>query len=292
MNQRNFLVPEGTRVRLKNYDPASTGEYTDEQAAESKICKDRESLAAYQDKLMAQETESLVLIFQAMDGAGKDGTIKHVMSSIDPQGCHVAMAEKPGEVEHKHDYLWRFIRQMPKRGQIGIFNRSYYEEVLSTRVHPERLEEQQLPPRLRDTKHIWRQRFAQINNFEQYLTENGFHVMKFFLHLSQEKQRERLLERLNEPEKHWKFSANDIRERPHWDEYMKAYEDVLTQTSKRDAPWYVVPADHRWFSALVVADLVVAKLKSMRLRYPQPSTEDEAELAAARKQLEGEVKKR
>ncbi|MGI9105596.1 MAG: PPK2 family polyphosphate kinase [Pyrinomonadaceae bacterium] len=288
MNQRNFLVPQGTRVRLKNYDPAFTGEFADEQEAAAKIRADCERLAAYQDKLMAQETEALVLIFQAMDGAGKDGTIKHVMASIDPQGCTVAMAEKPGEVEHKHDYLWRFIRQLPKRGQLGIFNRSYYEEVISTRVHPERLEDQQLPPRIRNAKNIWGQRFAQINNFEQYLTENGFHVMKFFLHLSKEKQRERLLERLNEPEKKWKFSVNDIQERPHWDEYMRVYEDALTQTSKRDAPWYVVPADHRWFSALVVADLVVAKLKSMKLRYPQADAEDREERAAARKQLEGE----
>jgi PPK2 family polyphosphate:nucleotide phosphotransferase len=292
MNHQEFLVKAGARVRLKNYDPADTGKFKDQAEAEAKIERDCESLAKYQDKLMAEETQSLLLIFQAMDGAGKDGTIKHVMSAIDPQGCEVTLNEKPGAIELKHDYLWRFVRALPKRGQIGIFNRSYYEEVLSTRIHPERLEDQQLPPRIRNDKNIWRQRYTQINNFEQYLSENGVHVMKFFLHLSKEKQRERLLERLDEPEKKWKFSMNDVTERGHWGEYMKAFEDALTQTSTKFAPWYVVPADHRWFSALVVAELVVAKLKSLKLRYPQTSAESEAERAEARRMLKGGRKKR
>jgi PPK2 family polyphosphate:nucleotide phosphotransferase len=285
MKQRGFLVRAGERVRLKNYDPAFTGGFGGEAEAEAKIRRDCESLAKYQDKLLAEERQSLLLVFQAMDGAGKDGTIKHVMSAIDPQGCKVAVNEKPGAVELKHDYLWRFVCQLPPRGQIGIFNRSYYEEVLSTRVHPERLEDQQLPPRIRDAKNIWRQRHQQINNFEQYLTENGFHVMKFFLHLSREKQRARLLERLEVPEKKWKFSMNDVTERARWDEYMTAFEDTLTQTSTKGAPWYVVPADHRWFSALVVADLVVAKLKSMNLRYPPVSSDGKKEMEKARKLL-------
>lgn len=291
MSQQKFRVVAGERVRLKNYDPAFTGTFKDEAQAEAKIRKDCESLAQYQDKLMAVEQESLLLIFQAMDGAGKDGTIKHVMSSIDPQGCTVMLSEKPGATELKHDYLWRFVRHLPKRGQLGIFNRSYYEEVLSTRIHPERLEDQQLPPRIRDARNIWRQRFAQINNFEQYLTENGIHVMKFFLHLSKEKQRERLLERLDVPEKKWKFSMNDVSERGRWDEYMSAFEDVLTQTSKKDAPWYIVPADHRWFSSLVVAELVLDKLKSLKLRYPQVSSDGKKEMEKARKLLtrEGET---
>jgi PPK2 family polyphosphate:nucleotide phosphotransferase len=241
---------------------------------------------------MAEETQSLLLIFQAMDGAGKDGTIKHVMSVTDPQGCTVTLNEKPGAVELKHDYLWRFVRALPKRGQIGIFNRSYYEEVLSTRVHPERLEDQQLPAHIRNAKNIWQQRFTHINNFEQYLAENGIHVMKFFLHLSKEKQRERLLERLDETEKKWKFSMNDVRERELWDEYQKAFEDALTQTSTKHAPWYIVPADHRWFSALVVAELVVAKMKSMRLRYPQTNDESEKERDEARRQLLSDGKKK
>ena len=291
MKQRGFLVPAGERVRLKNYDPAFTGKFQSEAEAEAKIREDCDSLAKYQDKLLAEERQSLLLIFQAMDGAGKDGTIKHVMSSVDPQGCKVMLSEKPGARELKHDYLWRFVRHLPKRGQIGIFNRSYYEEVLSTRIHPERLEDQQLPPRLRDAPGIWRQRFAQINNFEQYLTENGIHVMKFFLHLSKEKQRERLLERLDVPEKKWKFSMNDVTERGRWDEYMRAFEDAITRTSKRDAPWYIVPADHRWFSAHVVAELVVAKLKSLNLRYPQIAGEDKKEMEKARKLLVGDGEK-
>ncbi|HEY0097501.1 MAG TPA: PPK2 family polyphosphate kinase [Pyrinomonadaceae bacterium] len=291
MKQQEFLVPAGARLRLKNYDPAFTGKFKSEAEAEAKIRDDCENLARYQDKLLAEERQSLLLIFQAMDGAGKDGTIKHVMSSVDPQGCVVMLSEKPGATELKHDYLWRFVRYLPKRGQIGIFNRSYYEEVLSTRVHPERLEDQQLPPRIRDAKNIWRQRFTQINNFEQYLTENGVHVMKFFLHLSKEKQRERLLERLDVPEKKWKFSMNDVAERAHWDEYMIAFEDAITQTNKRHAPWYVVPADHRWFSALVVADLVLGKLKSLKLRYPPASSDGKKEMEKARKLLEREEEK-
>src|SRR5918997_3982275 len=285
MKQQGFLVPAGERVRLKNYDPAFTGKFQSEAEAEAKIRDDCESLAQYQDKLLAEERQSLLLIFQAMDGAGKDGTIKHVMSSVDPQGCVVTINEKPGATELKHDYLWRFVRNLPKRGQIGIFNRSYYEEVLSTRLHPERLEDQQLPPRIRDAKNIWRQRFAQINNFEQYLTENGVHVMKFFLHLSKEKQRERLMERLEVPEKKWKFSMNDVTERALWDEYMRAFEDAITRTSTKNAPWYVVPADNRWFSALVVAELVLDKLKSLKLRYPPVSSDGKKEMERARRLL-------
>ncbi|HEV7905154.1 MAG TPA: PPK2 family polyphosphate kinase [Pyrinomonadaceae bacterium] len=285
MSQRKFRVPAGKRLRLESYDPAFTGGFKSREEAEAKIQRDCESLAQYQDKLLAEERQSLLLIFQAMDGAGKDGTIKHVMSSVDPQGCVVTINEKPGATELKHDYLWRFVRNLPKRGQIGIFNRSYYEEVLSTRIHPERLEDQQLPPRIRDAKGIWRQRFQQINNFEQYLTENGIHVMKFFLHLSKEKQRERLLERLEVPEKKWKFSMNDVTERALWDEYMSAFEDAITQTNTQRAPWYVVPADERWFSALVVADLVLDKLKSLKLRYPHVSSEGKKEMEKARKLL-------
>ena len=292
MNHREFRVPVGKRLRLESYDPAFTGGFKSREEAEAKIESDCESLAKYQDKLLAEERQSLLLVFQAMDGAGKDGTIKHVMSGIDPQGCQVALFEKPGAKELKHDYLRRFVRQLPERGQIGIFNRSYYEEVLSSRVHPERLEEQNLPAPIRRAKNIWRQRFAQINNFEQYLTENGIHVMKFFLHLSKEKQRERLLERLDEREKKWKFSPDDVEERGHWDAYMKAFEDALSRTSTKHAPWYVVPADRRWYSAFVVASLVVAKLKSLKLRYPRTSEATREEIAEARKLLERDGKRR
>jgi PPK2 family polyphosphate:nucleotide phosphotransferase len=287
MNKQRFVITPGKKVKLKDYDPSDTGSWRDEREAATKIRRDCEALAGLQDKLLARESHALLLIFQGMDGAGKDGTIKHVMSSVDPQGCEVAMFSKPSETELKHDYLWRFIRRLPERGKIGIFNRSYYEEVLASRIHPERLAEQNLPIALRRSKNIWRQRFAHINNFEQYLAENGIIVMKFFLHISKEKQRERLLERLDLPEKKWKFSANDIEERGHWNEYQRAFEDVLTRTSTKYAPWHVVPADQRWFSALVVADLVVAQLKSMRLSYP-PTSGDERERAEARKALESE----
>lgn len=285
MSRQKFRVPAGERVRLKSYDPAFTGEFSNREQAETKIQRDCESLAKHQDMLMAQGTESLLLVFQAMDGAGKDGTIKHVMSRIDPQGCRVTLFERPAAKELKHDYLWRFVAHLPERGQLGIFNRSYYEEVLSTRVHPERLAEQNLPASIRRAKTIWRERYAQINNFEAYLAENGIHVMKFFLHLSREKQRERLLERLDEPEKKWKFSLDDVEERGHWDEYMKAFEATITHTNTKRAPWHIIPADERWFSALVVADLVVAKLRTLKLRYPQVSSEGKKEMERARKLL-------
>jgi PPK2 family polyphosphate:nucleotide phosphotransferase len=286
MDHKQFIVPAGRRVRLEDYDPASTGTFGSEQEAAGKMRADCATLAELQDMLLAREEHALLLIFQAIDGAGKDGTIKHVMSGADPQGCTVAMFEKPSARELRHDYLWRFSQRLPERGRIGIFNRSYYEEVLSPRVHPERLEEQNLPRAVRESGHIWRQRFAHINNFEQYLSENGFIVMKFFLHLSKEKQKERLLERLELPEKKWKFSMNDIEERGHWDDYMDAFEEMLNETSTPWAPWHVVPADRRWFSALVVADLVVARLKALNLSYPEP--DDERELAEARAALEGE----
>ena len=286
MNQHNLIVPPGKKISLRDYDPAATGTFTSEKEAKEKIRQDCATLAELQDMLLAQEKHALLLVFQGMDGAGKDGTIKHVMSSVDPQGCSVAMFERPAAKELKRDYLWRFARQVPERGQIGIFNRSYYEEVLSTRVHPERLEEQNVPASIRDSKDIWRQRFNQINNFEQYLSENGIIVMKFFLHLSKEKQRERLLERLELPEKKWKFSMTDIEERSHWEEYARAFEDVLNETSTPWAPWHIVPADHRWFSALAVAELVVSQLKALNLRYPE--ADDEGKLAEARAILEGE----
>lgn len=283
MKQSQFIVRPGRKVRLSDYDPASTGTFASEAEALSKIRRDCATLAILQDKLLAQGTTALLLVFQAMDGAGKDGTIKHVMSGVDPQGCAVSMFEEPTARELRHDYLWRFSKQLPERGQIGIFNRSYYEEVLSTRVHPERLAEQKLPRTIRESAGIWRQRYAQINNFEQYLSENGIMVMKFFLHLSKERQRERLLERLERPEKKWKFSMTDIEERRHWDEYARAFEETLTMTSTRRAPWHVIPADQRWFSALTVAELVVAKLKALKLRYPPP--DDARQLIKAKKLL-------
>jgi PPK2 family polyphosphate:nucleotide phosphotransferase len=286
-----FTVPQGKRVSLKNYDPAFTGEFQSEEEASAKMREDCETLAVLQDKFLAQGRHALLLIFQAMDGAGKDGTIKQVMSSVDPQGCTVTDFKRPGEKELKHDYLWRFSRELPERGKIGIFNRSYYEEVLVSRVHPERLDEQCLPPSLQKTGRLWRQRYTQINNFEQYLSENGILPVKIFLHLSKEKQRERLLERTKLADKRWKFSLDDIEERTHWNKYMKAYEAALTETNTPHAPWYIIPADHRWFSALAVAELVVHKLSALKLRYPHPTKEQRRELAKGKQKLKRESEK-
>jgi len=283
-----FIASPDEKVRLKDYDPAFTGKFQSEQEASARMRADCETLAVLQDKFLAQGTHALLLIFQAMDGAGKDGTIKHVMSGVDPQGCAVTNFKRPAEKELKHDYLWRFIKELPERGQIGIFNRSYYEEVLVSRVHSDRLDEQCLPPDVQKSKSLWRQRFTQINNFEQYLSENGIIPVKIFLHLSKEKQRERLLERTTLVEKRWKFSLDDVEDRAHWNEYMKAYEDALTHTTTRHAPWHIIPADNRWFSALSVAELVVNKLRALKPRYPHPSDEHRKELEKGKRMLRHE----
>lgn len=283
-----FIVPPGKKVRLEDYDPAFTGKFQSEEDARERLRADCEMLAVLQDKFLAQGRHALLLIFQAMDGAGKDGTIKHVMSGVDPQGCKVTNFKRPSEKELKHDYLWRFIRELPERGQIGIFNRSYYEEVLVSRVHSERLEEQCLPTRVPQSKNFWRQRFKQINNFEQYLVENGIIPVKIFLHLSKEKQRERLLERTTLIEKRWKFSLDDIKERGHWDDYMKAYADALSHTNTRQAPWHIIPADTRWFSALAACELVIHKLRALKPRYPHPTDEHRQELEKGKRMLKRE----
>ena len=287
--QNDFMVRPGSRPRLKNYDTAFTGGFADEDAAGKKIEADCGELATLQDKLMAEETHALLVILQAMDGSGKDGTIKHVASSLDPQGCTAVNFKKPSDVENRHDYLWRFHQHVPERGRITFFNRSYYEEVISPRVHPERLGEQNLPAAGR-AKGNWKRRMGEINNFEQYLTDNGVVVLKFFLHLSKEKQAERLLERTEEPAKKWKFSAADLENRELWDEHVLAHEEMLARTSTRAAPWHVVPADHRWFSALAVADLMVRKLRSLKPRYPAVNGEEKKEMEKARRRLARELR--
>jgi len=284
------MVRPGSRPRLKNYDTAFTGDFADESAAGKKIEADCGELARLQDKLMAEETHALLVILQAVDGSGKDGTIKHVASSLDPQGCTAVNFKKPSETENRHDYLWRFHQRVPERGRITFFNRSYYEEVISPRVHPERLGEQNLPAAAR-AKDIWKRRMAEINNFEQYLTDNGVAVLKFFLHLSKEKQAVRLLERTEEPAKKWKFSAADMENRDLWDEHVKAHEEMLARTSTKAAPWHIVPADHRWFSALAVADIMVRKLRSLGLRYPAVKGDEKKEMGKARRRLEGELRR-
>ncbi|HVF57544.1 MAG TPA: PPK2 family polyphosphate kinase [Pyrinomonadaceae bacterium] len=285
VKQNDFIVRPGSRPRLKNYDTAFTGAFTGEHEAGEKIEADCAELARLQDRLMATESHALLVILQAMDGSGKDGTIKHVASVLDPQGCTAHNFKKPSETENRHDYLWRFHKHVPERGRITFFNRSYYEEVISTRVHPERVEKQKLPSAIK-TKDIWKRRMTEINNFEQYLTDNGVRIVKFFLHLSKEKQVERLLERTRLPEKKWKFSSSDIWERSHWDKNMKAYEDVLSNTSTEAAPWHVIPADNRWFTSAAVSSVIVSTLKSLHLRYPTMSKEQREEMAKTQKILE------
>ncbi|HEV2860047.1 MAG TPA: PPK2 family polyphosphate kinase [Pyrinomonadaceae bacterium] len=285
MDTDRFIYRPG--ASLADFDPKFTGEFPDEGAARERMAEDAKALAHYQDILMAHGDYGLLVLFQAMDGAGKDATIKHVMSAADPQGCEVKMFKEATEKEVVHDYLWRAVRALPARGQIGIFNRSYYEQVVAERVHPEKLERQQLPEESLG-EGLWERRFRQINDFERYLIENGIRVLKFFLHLSREEQRRRLLERIERPEKRWKFSASDVEERAVWDEYMKAYEEALGRTSTEQAPWHVIPADSRWFARAAVASAIAAKLKSLHAEYPKQSPEQERELKDARRALEGE----
>jgi len=237
-----------------------------------------------QDKLYAQDKWAVLLIFQAMDAAGKDGAVKHVMSGINPQGCQVYSFKSPSSADLDHDYLWRCIKCLPNRGHIGIFNRSYYEEVLVVRVHPAFLAKQKLPPKLMG-KNIWEDRFEDIRNFEQYLTRNGVVVRKFFLHVSKKEQKQRFLDRIDDPLKNWKFSSNDANERDYWDDYMKAYEEMIQGTATKDAPWYVVPADNKWFTRVVVAAAVIEALDDLDLAYPEVDESKLKELAAAKKKL-------
>lgn len=287
MNHDQFIFRAGAGTRLAGIDAGYTGDFRDEDEARAELREDAADLAKYQDILMAHETYGLLAIFQGMDSAGKDATIKHVMSNTDPQGCEVKMFKKPTDKELRHDYLWRAASAVPARGQIGIFNRSYYEQVVGERVHPENLEGQQLPPEAAGEK-IWERRFRHVNNFEQYLFENGIHTLKFFLHLSKAEQRRRLLERIDREDKRWKFSESDIKERGRWDDYARAYEQAFENTSTEYAPWYVVPADNRWFARAAVASIIVAKLKSLHTEYPRPSGEQEKQLKEAREALEKE----
>jgi PPK2 family polyphosphate:nucleotide phosphotransferase len=283
-----FLVPPGAKISLKkDYDPGCKGDYPDKKRAAAKLQEGIEQLARYQDQLYAQDNYALLLVFQAMDAAGKDGTIKHVMSGVNPQGCDVSSFKAPSAEELNHDYLWRCARRLPERGRIGIFNRSYYEEVLVARVHPEILDTQRLPPQSRN-KDIWKRRYADINNFEKYLSDNGIVILKFFLHVSKAEQKRRFLQRIDEAEKNWKFSASDVRERACWDAYMRAYEDAFNHTSTRWAPWHVIPADHKWFTRLAVCKIIVQTLRRLHLSYPTVSDQRKRDLLEARLILEQE----
>lgn len=281
-----FRVDHGKHFRLKDYDPADTGHWKSKEHAAEALEEGIARTADLQDKLYAQDRWALLLIFQAMDAAGKDGAIKHVMSGVNPQGCQVYSFKTPSEVELQHDFLWRTTRAMPERGHIGIFNRSYYEEVLVVRVHPEILESQKTPPAL-ITKKIWDERFEDIRCFERHMARSGTIIRKFFLNVSRKEQKKRFLERLDEPEKNWKFSAGDVRERKCWEDYMEAYEDAIRNTATEDAPWYVVPADNKWFTRLVISTVVVDALESLKLAYPEVDSEKKKELDAAKKSLSG-----
>lgn len=281
-----FRVVRGDKFRLKDVDPGDTLHLKteDKPRAKEALAQGVETLAGMQDMLYAQDRWGLLLIFQAMDAAGKDGAIKHVMSGVNPQGCEVYSFKAPSNEDLDHDYLWRCMKCLPERGRIGIFNRSYYEETLVVRVHPEFLKRQKLPARL-VTKRIWEDRFRDIRSFERYLTRNGIVVVKFFLHVSKKEQKRRFLERLETPDKHWKFSSADLEERGFWSDYQAAYEDMIRGTATPYAPWYVVPADNKWFTRVVVAAAVIDTLVSLKLAYPRVGPDKLKELAAAKRAL-------
>jgi PPK2 family polyphosphate:nucleotide phosphotransferase len=286
MPDPNTIVPPGKKIDLKDYDPATTGQFENKESAQIKLAAGISQLATYQNILYAQNKLAVLIIFQAMDAAGKDSTIKHVMSGVNPQGCQVYSFQAPSIEELDHDYLWRIHKCLPERGRIGIFNRSYYEETLIVRVHPELLKVQSLPQV--DLQHLWHQRFLEINDFERYLTNNGTVIIKFFLHVSKSEQKKRFLERINAPEKQWKFSADDLKERAYWDDYQAAYTDVFNHTSTEAAPWYIIPADRKWFTRLAVADIICSRLQQLNLAYPQITTAQKDQLLAAKKILEQE----
>lgn len=294
---KRHCVRDGKEFRLKDHDPADIGPFRDgshplardasKDGTGDLLAAGIQAMAAMQDMLYAQDRWSLLLVFQAMDAAGKDGVIKHVMSGVNPQGCEVHSFKAPSAEEMDHDFLWRCTRVAPRRGQIGIFNRSYYEETLVVRVHPEILARQQLPKEL-VTDEIWNERFQDIRKWERYMARNGTIVRKFFLNVSKEEQKRRFLERIDDPAKNWKFSAGDVAERARWDEYMHAYEETIRETAREEAPWYVVPADNKWYTRLVVAAAIIDALASVDLHYPELDAAGKSRLAEARTKLVNE----
>ncbi len=283
---RPYCVSNGKKFKLKNYSTSEDGDLgpEDQPLVKEVMQMGVEVLAGLQDVLYAQDKWAVLLIFQAMDAAGKDGAIKHVMSGVNPQGCQVTSFKVPSEEELDHDFLWRCNKHLPERGRIGIFNRSYYEEVLVVRVHEQILQNQKLPPEL-ITKHIWEERLEDIRHYEQYLNRNGVAICKFFLHVSKDEQKKRFLERIDEKDKNWKFSAGDVKERTYWKQYMNAYEEMIKATATPTAPWYVVPADHKSFARIVVSSAIIHTLNSLNLSYPTLTKEQEAALAGSKKLL-------
>ena len=281
---RDFRIDNGKSFRLKDYDPADTHKLLSKEQAAELLQNNINAMRDLQEKLFAQDQWAVLLILQAMDAAGKDGMISHVFSGVNPQGCEVTGFKQPSAEELNHDFLWRTNRRLPERGHIGIFNRSYYEEVLVVRVHPEFILHEHLPRKL-VTKNIWQERFEDICNLERYLTRNGIVVRKFFLHISREEQRQRFLKRLEDPLKNWKFSDADVRERERWDQYMDAYEDMIRHTASPEAPWYVVPSDHKWFSHAVVSSAIIETLNNLSLAFPTVDAARRKDLEAARRHL-------
>ncbi|MEM9329253.1 MAG: polyphosphate kinase 2 family protein [Bacteroidota bacterium] len=283
-----YVVPHNESVKIGDFPTNDTNGIRDKKHAKDLIKEDIKTLAEAQNLLYAAAERSVLIVLQAMDAAGKDSTIKHVMSGVNPQGCGVVSFKKPTSEELAHDFLWRCYKEVPAKGRITIFNRSYYEEVLVVKVHPEYLKPQKLPSREGKTTSIWEERYEDINAFEHYLDRNGVKVIKFFLNVSKEEQKERFMERLNNPEKHWKFNPADVEERKHWDDYQQAYEDMLNATSTPWAPWYVIPADYKWFMRSLVADIIVANVESMNLKFPEVSAKDKQKLAQSRIDLDSE----
>lgn len=288
MDIKKFRVKEDSKLDLGDHPTGFTGDYTDKDEAVKDLAANVERLRELQDILYAQDIYSLLIVFQAMDAAGKDGAIEHVMSGVNPQGVSVVSFKQPSDEELSHDFLWRCQKNLPERGRIGIFNRSHYEEVLVVRVHPEILQKQHLAPEIKDDKNIWKKRFDHIRDWEQHLSENGTRILKFFLNVSKKEQKQRFLARIEEKDKNWKFSMGDVKERGFWDDYMKAYTEAIAATSTDRAPWYIIPADKKWFTRLAVSEVIVKTLESMDLSYPSVSAQHEAELAEARKLLEAE----
>ena len=288
MNIEQFRVAENSQIKISDFPADYTGDYTDKDQAKKDLKDNIKKLSDLQSTLWADDSQSLLIIFQAMDAAGKDGAIKHVMSGLNPQGVDVNSFKQPSPEELDHDYLWRAMKVLPERGRIGIFNRSYYEDVLVVRVHPQILQNSQLPDNIKSDSDIWQKRFGQIRNFEQYLSENGIHVLKFFLNLSKKEQKDRFMARINTPEKNWKFSSSDAKERGFWDEYMRVYADAISHTSTENAPWFVIPADHKWFSRVAVSHVIIKKLESLNLEYPTVTEQHKQSILEAKKMLENE----
>lgn len=289
MNHKQFIALPRKRFRFANHDPDSTDGLKSEDHATELAAETAAELARLQDIFLAFENQAILMIFQAMDAAGKDDAIKHVMSSVDPQGCKATSFDEPGKKDLKHDYLWRYCRELPEAGQIGIFNRSYYEQVTAERIHPDKLAEWKLSTAATGNR-LWVRRYQEINNFESYLTANGITLIKCFLHISKPRQAERLFERTQLAEKKWKFSMTDLEDRRLWARYMKVYEEVINRTSTKTAPWYIIPANHRWFTRAAITSLILTTLKELHSRYPIPDKEQKRDLSKAQTQLKKELR--